>query len=139
MRKLLKSQKGFTLVELLAVIVILAIIAAIAVPSVGHLISKSKDNAKVAEAIEIISASKTYVAAENDQLSFNDNTASITEEQLAPYIDNLKDNSWTITVTKDANTESYSYSINDHDDPVSDAHSNSASEQQLLDYNTGND
>lgn len=34
-KKLLKNQKGFTLVELLAVIVILGIIAAIAIPSIG--------------------------------------------------------------------------------------------------------
>ncbi len=33
---LLKNQKGLTLVELLAVIVILGIIAAIAVPSIGE-------------------------------------------------------------------------------------------------------
>lgn len=37
-KKLLKNEKGLTLVELLAVIVILAIIAAIAVPAIGILL-----------------------------------------------------------------------------------------------------
>ncbi len=40
LKKLLKNQKGFTLVELLAVIVILGIIAAIAIPSIGNIIDK---------------------------------------------------------------------------------------------------
>jgi type IV pilus assembly protein PilA len=43
--KLLKNQKGLTLVELLAVIVILGIIAAIAIPSIGGIIDNSKKNA----------------------------------------------------------------------------------------------
>ena len=44
-RRLFKNQKGFTLVELLAVIVILGIIAAIAIPSIGGIIDKSKEDA----------------------------------------------------------------------------------------------
>ncbi|TMV52641.1 prepilin-type N-terminal cleavage/methylation domain-containing protein [Paenibacillus mesophilus] len=43
--KLLKNQKGLTLVELLAVIVILGIIAAIAIPSIGGIVENSKRNA----------------------------------------------------------------------------------------------
>jgi type IV pilus assembly protein PilA len=43
--RLLKNQKGLTLVELLAVIVILGVVAAIAVPAIGGIISSSKSNA----------------------------------------------------------------------------------------------
>ncbi|MDF2960945.1 MAG: prepilin-type N-terminal cleavage/methylation protein [Paenibacillus sp.] len=43
--KLLKNQAGLTLVELLAVIVILGVIAAIAVPAIGGVIASSKTNA----------------------------------------------------------------------------------------------
>jgi len=43
--KLFKNQKGLTLIELLAVIVVLGIIAAIAVPSVSSIIRQSKLNA----------------------------------------------------------------------------------------------
>lgn len=45
LQKRFKNEKGFTLVELLAVIAILAIILAIAIPSVGNLISKSQGDA----------------------------------------------------------------------------------------------
>jgi type IV pilus assembly protein PilA len=38
----MKKNKGFTLVELLAVIVILAIILAIAIPGIGLIINNSK-------------------------------------------------------------------------------------------------
>ncbi|MEK5231267.1 prepilin-type N-terminal cleavage/methylation domain-containing protein [Lysinibacillus sp. FSL K6-0232] len=57
-KKLLKNEKGLTLVELLAVIVILAIIAAIAVPAIGNIIDKSKDRAILAEASNILAGAK---------------------------------------------------------------------------------
>jgi type IV pilus assembly protein PilA len=43
--KLFKNQKGLTLVELLAVIVILGVIAAIAVPAIGGVIGNAKKSA----------------------------------------------------------------------------------------------
>lgn len=42
---MLKNKKGFTLVELLAVIVILAIILAIAIPSITGIVSTAKNGA----------------------------------------------------------------------------------------------
>ena len=47
-----RKKKGFTLVELLAVIVILAIISLIAVPIVLDIINNSKENSKK-ESIEL--------------------------------------------------------------------------------------
>lgn len=58
MRKLLKNQKGLTLIELLAVIVILAIVAAIAVPAIGNIITNSRDKAILADASMILSGAK---------------------------------------------------------------------------------
>ncbi|WP_106496917.1 prepilin-type N-terminal cleavage/methylation domain-containing protein [Lentibacillus sp. Marseille-P4043] len=58
MKKILKKEKGFTLVELLAVIVILGIILAIAIPAVGNVISKSENDAKQANIDLILNAAR---------------------------------------------------------------------------------
>lgn len=68
MRKLwkhVKNQKGLTLVELLAVIVILGIIAAIAVPAIGNIIENSRKDAHVANAESLYNAARLAVVAEN--------------------------------------------------------------------------
>ncbi|WP_313234969.1 prepilin-type N-terminal cleavage/methylation domain-containing protein [Sporosarcina ureae] len=56
------NQKGLTLVELLAVIVILGIIAAIAVPAIGNIINNSKVNAMFSDGQNAISAGQIYFA-----------------------------------------------------------------------------
>lgn len=67
-KKYVNNQKGLTLVELLAVIVILGIIAAIAVPSIGSIIDNSKKDAHVANAQQMVSGAKIAVSAESDLL-----------------------------------------------------------------------
>ena len=59
-RKMIKNEKGFTLVELLAVIVILGIIVAIAIPAIGNVINKAEDDANDAEIGMIIDAARLY-------------------------------------------------------------------------------
>jgi type IV pilus assembly protein PilA len=49
MKKMIKNKKGITLVELLAVIVILAIITAIAVPLIGNLITSTREGAAASD------------------------------------------------------------------------------------------
>ncbi len=82
-KKLLKNQKGLTLIELLAVIVILAIVAAIAVPAIGNIIENSRYNAVKADAINVLNAGNLY---------FTDNPteASVTVAKLKTekYLDN---------------------------------------------------
>lgn len=82
-KKLLKNEKGLTLVELLAVIVILAIIAAIAVPAIGNIINKSKDRAILAEASNILAGAKiAYIDG-----ACVDNSCSDTE--LKDFVDGI--------------------------------------------------
>ena len=60
MLKTLRNKKGVTLVELLAVIVILGIIAAIAVPTIGGLIDRQRLNAAEAEFDNAMEAARLY-------------------------------------------------------------------------------
>ncbi|HEX7057463.1 MAG TPA: prepilin-type N-terminal cleavage/methylation domain-containing protein [Bacilli bacterium] len=63
--KVLKNEKGLTLIELLAVIVILAIIAAIAIPSIGGIIAKTKKESHRANAQMILDAARYKVSVED--------------------------------------------------------------------------
>lgn len=115
--KLLKNQKGMTLVELLAVLVILGIIAAIAVPMIGNIINDSKDKAILADAQTILSGAK--VAQANGEGEKDDKTGTITFNSavLQNYVDgvtlaekdkviyklpteNAKEGTWTVTFEK---------------------------------------
>lgn len=63
--KVMKNERGLTLIELLVVIVIIGIIAAIAVVSIGNIIENSKRDAHITNAQQIVNAAKLYVTTEN--------------------------------------------------------------------------
>ncbi|WP_081892587.1 prepilin-type N-terminal cleavage/methylation domain-containing protein [Lysinibacillus sp. BF-4] len=70
-KKLVKNEKGLTLVELLAVIVILAIVAAIAVPAIGNVIENSRYKAAKADAITVLNAANIYFTEKSDKTTVN--------------------------------------------------------------------
>lgn len=82
LRKRLKNEKGLTLVELLAVIVILGIIAAIAVPAIGNIIENSRVKAIKADAQNVLAAANIYFV-ENS----NDDEADLAELKAAGFLD----------------------------------------------------
>jgi len=65
MIRTLKNRNGLTLIELIAVLVILGIIAAIAVPTIGNTINAQRQRAAEAEWAAILSAAELYIV-END-------------------------------------------------------------------------
>ncbi len=67
----LKNRKGLTLIELIAVLVILGIIAAIAVPTIGNTINNQKQRAAEAEWSAIQSAAELYAFQNSDDTAIS--------------------------------------------------------------------
>ena len=106
--KRLKDQRGLTLVELLAVILILGIIAAIAVPSIGNIVAKSKYDAAKADAIQLLNAGSLYVAANGTPESTalvitKDSNFDVISEFIEITEANL--DSWTLTINTTGEVE----------------------------------
>ncbi|RWU16190.1 prepilin-type N-terminal cleavage/methylation domain-containing protein [Anoxybacillus flavithermus] len=93
LKKLIRNEKGLTLIELLAVIVILGIIAAIAIPSIGGLIDNSKKDAHVANAQQMINAAKIAVTADKSLLPAEGKGKVVSLKYLEDngYLEKIKD------------------------------------------------
>jgi prepilin-type N-terminal cleavage/methylation domain-containing protein len=114
----MKKSRGFTLVELLAVIVILAVILVIAIPNVMKVIDKAKLDAYKRNESMLISAGRNYVAsyAENIPVSIGSTTkVNISDLQTKDLLKDIKDPksntscSGYVLITKISNSE-YNYS-----------------------------
>ena len=92
LKRYAKDEKGLTLIELLAVIVILGIIAAIAVVSIGGIIGKTKEKAQVTEAVQIINAAKLAHSTDG-ATSWESKAGSLA---LTEYVNNVKDETWVV-------------------------------------------
>lgn len=117
-------KKGFTLVELLGVLVILGLLALITVPIITNSINSSKKNLKEVEIKNIVKAAKDWAADNMDKLpSFSPETSgscNVSIETLVSggYIDqpiNPDTNvnfGGCVIISVDDNNYSYSYQEN---------------------------
>lgn len=125
----MKNKKGFTLVELLAVIVILAIILAIAIPSVTNIISNGKTNANAIQSNLIIDAAKKYpsVVTNFSLAPGNSVTLKVSDLKNANLLSSdiknfttgtiLADTTDIVTINCDSNNQ-YTYTYIDPNAPV---------------------
>lgn len=102
LQKRLKNEKGLTLVELLAVIVILGIIAAIAVPSIGNIITNSKVNALKADGQNVLAAANLYFVENDKETSVT--TTVLSEKGFLEDVGGFKDSVATVTKDDGGNT-----------------------------------
>ncbi|MEC5187217.1 type II secretion system protein [Geobacillus thermodenitrificans] len=93
LKRIIKNERGLTLIELLAVVVILGIISAIAVPSIGGLIDNSKKDAHVANAQQMINAAKIAVTADKSLIPDDSGPVRIELKKLESngYLEKVKD------------------------------------------------
>ncbi|MGG7146631.1 prepilin-type N-terminal cleavage/methylation domain-containing protein [Clostridium butyricum] len=87
--ELMKKKKGFTLVELIIVIAIIAILAAIAIPKFGEI--KKNSNVSADQANAKIIATSVGQAISEDKVTFAaTGDTTIGEDVYKPYIDGGK-------------------------------------------------
>ncbi|WCK53650.1 type II secretion system protein [Aneurinibacillus sp. Ricciae_BoGa-3] len=86
MKRYLKNERGLTLIELLATIVILGIISAIAVPAIGGLIDNSKKDATVANAQQMVNSTKLLLASGAGTLKTGFVTGATSDQQIGDII-----------------------------------------------------
>lgn len=87
----MKKTRGFTLVELLAVMVILAVIAVIVFPTIEDYVTGSKDNAYQNQIHNIEAAAKNWAADHPEKIPDEGGkyTVTLSELQSGNYIESV--------------------------------------------------
>ena len=83
-----RDQRGFTLMELMIVIVIIGVLAAIGIPAYNNYTKKARGTACTANMRSIATAVGLYYAEYSD---YQNNGTDLTLEDLKQYLDNADD------------------------------------------------
>ena len=123
----MKNNKGFTLVETIAVIIILGVVLSIAVPSITNVVKSTNKNRMISDAETFISEVKEYVESDTIGNTPKDNKYKLvnikSKLSKSPYGGNynmessvviINNNSYTVCLTDDkykATTEEGSITV----------------------------
>ena len=77
--RILKNKKGFTLVELMVVVVIIGILSAIAVPLYGNVTDSARNNAALADNRVVVAAVQMFQTS-------NDGDLPTKNDDITPFI-----------------------------------------------------
>ena len=114
-KELMNKEEGFTLVELLAVIVILGIIVAIAVPMIGNVTGRAQTGAETAQKELVIDAAQLYMVENPNAVTYTTDKGDInvkTDLIENGYLENDENLTGVVTVTRKligSSTADYTY------------------------------
>ena len=105
---IVKNNKGFTLVETIAVIIILGVVLSIAVPSITNVVKSTNKNRMISDAETFISEVKEYVESDTIGNTPNDNKYKLvnikSKLSKSPYGKEYKENSYVQIVNNNVYT-----------------------------------
>lgn len=112
-RNKMKEAKGFTLVELIVVLVILAILAAMLVPALTGYIDKANKEKIVGEARQVVMAAQTeasslYGKSSGGELAFDTTNTAAKYDDAVEKLSETK-GEFTIVLTKSGTVKSVTY------------------------------
>ena len=112
LKKIWNKEDGFTLVELLGVIVILGIILAIAIPGIGTIVDNARTNTEKHQAELVVDAAKMYVLDNGNTIPTSGKITS-TELVRAGYLEKAPTKVYTVTITKAATGSDLIYKVDE--------------------------
>lgn len=105
---IVKNNKGFTLVETIAVIIILGVVLSIAVPSITNVVKSTNKNRMISDAETFISEVKEYVESDTIGNTPNNNKYKLvnikSKLSKSPYGKEYKENSYVQIVNNNVYT-----------------------------------